>query len=41
MLSFFLSCEKTGVVTFSENISGVLNVSFSNLGTSITENIVF
>ena len=38
MLSFFLSCEKTGGFTVSENISGVLNVSFSNLVTSITEN---
>ena len=38
MLSFFLSCEKTGVVTVSENISGVLNVSFSNLVILITEN---
>ena len=38
MLSFFQSCEKTGGVTVSENISGVLNVSFSNLVTSITEN---
>ena len=38
MLSFFLSCEKTGGFTVSENISGVLNISFSKLVTSITEN---
>tara|TARA_B110000003_G_scaffold150333_1_gene151264 strand:+ start:516 stop:743 length:228 start_codon:yes stop_codon:yes gene_type:complete len=38
MLSFFLSCEKTLGVTVSESISGILNVSFSNLVTSITEN---
>ena len=34
---FFLSCEETGGITGSENVSEISNVSFSNIVTSITE----
>jgi len=38
MVFFFLSCEETGGITGSENVSEISNVSFSNIVTSITEN---
>lgn len=37
MVFLFLSCEETGGITGSENVSEISNVSFSNIVTSITE----
>ena len=38
MVCLFFSCEETGGITGSENVSEISNVSFSNITTSITEN---